>query len=185
MQITINHVSVIVKSARAKSAIFKEAGYHIGTIDSFDSEGTEEVYIGPPDDKALLLLQAPIKDGPYMNSFVKRGAGLHHIALDVENLMDFSDFMEKIGWLLHPISLKNYTEKRPIYFARPGVSVLFEVEEKPISEEKAFINEIDVPVAKGNEKYIDLMQIDSIRSTEIGCFSINIGKVKWANSDFQ
>jgi catechol 2,3-dioxygenase-like lactoylglutathione lyase family enzyme len=185
MQIAINHVSVIVKSIIEKAELFRQANYYIGPIESFDSEGTEEVYIGDPKNKALLLLQAPTKEGPYMRSFLKRGIGLHHIALDVDNLMEFVEFMDDIGWLLHPISLKNYSQKSAIYFARPGVGVLFEVEEKKIAKGNAFISGINAPAAKGYSKYIDLMKIDSIRSVEIGDFSIDIGKTKWQESHFQ
>jgi hypothetical protein len=185
LQVIISHVSVLVEDVRQAATPFKSAGYESGPYETFAAEGTEEIYIGPQDADALLLLQAPIGPGPYLKAYQKRGAGLHHIALDVENVLAFARKMGDIGWLLHPISLQNYQHKTAVFFARPGVHVLLEVNEKPRAPKPRFISQVNVPVAKGHEKYIQDLAIPGLQIAQDGIFSLRIQEHTWTADVFQ
>ena len=184
MEIRIHHVSVLVRDVREVAARLQPAGYAIGPCETFAAEGTEEIYIGPPDADALLLLQAPIGPGPYLQAYHKRGSGLHHIALDVADLLAFAHEMATIGWLLHPVSLQNYAHQRAVFFARPGVHVLLEVNEKKARAQPKFISQIHVPVAKGHEKYIADLQIPGLHVAEDGQFALHIQDHPWPVATF-
>ncbi len=184
MNAVLNHVSVLVTDVWKNAEQFRKNGYYVGEIESFDSEGTEEVYIGAIANNSKLLLQAPVKDGPYLKALNKRGVGLHHIALDVDDLLEFTSFMGKIGWLLHTSSLKNHDQKKAIYFARPGVNVLFEVKENKTSLKDNFIKTVNVPVLEGCEKFIDNMNIPAIKPVKTGGFSFGIDERTWTAAEF-
>jgi hypothetical protein len=185
MKISINHISVLVKNVKDISFKFVQKGFFVGDIDSFDSEGTEEVYIGPKDGSALLLLQAPIKVGPYMRAYQKRGIGLHHIALDVENIIEFSSFMGEIGWFLHSESLQNFRNGNAIYFVRPGVHTIFEVIERTTNNDVPFITNIKVPIDEGHERFIEKMNINNIQAVGKNEFTLEICKSIWNKNDFE
>lgn len=185
LEVIINHVSVLVGNVREAAAKLQPAGYAMRPYETFAAEGTEEIYIGPENHDALLLLQAPNGPGPYLNAYQKRGVGLHHIALDVANILDFSHDMADLGWLLHPNSLQNYQHKRAIFFARPGVHVLLEVNEKQPHPQPRFINQINVPVTKGHEKYIENLHITGLQVAQDGYFSLRIQEQIWPADLFQ
>ncbi|OHD23271.1 MAG: hypothetical protein A2Y38_24370 [Spirochaetes bacterium GWB1_59_5] len=184
MRVSVNHVSILVSDIKKISEKFKTVGCLVGEIERFESEGTEETYIGPSESCSRLLLQAPLKTGPYLAAFKKRGAGLHHIALDVDDLLEFSSFMGRIGWLLHTISLKNYSEHKAVYFARPGVDVLLEVEERNAKCTNDFISRINVPVDYGKEGYIQKLGVPGLYPAENRLFSIIIHDTEWSMKDF-
>ncbi len=185
MKISINHISVLVKNVKDISLKFSNKGYFVGDIESFDFEGTEEVYIGPKDGSSLLLLQSPVKAGPYLRAYQKRGIGLHHIALDVENIIKFASFMGEIGWFLHSESLKNFRNGNAIYFVRPGVHTIFEVIEKTSNNKLPFISNIKIPIDEGHEKYIEKMNINHIQAVGKNEFTLEIDKSIWNKNDFE
>ncbi|HAP42589.1 MAG: hypothetical protein A2087_11260 [Spirochaetes bacterium GWD1_61_31] len=179
VEVAINHVSVLVHDVRAAAAPFVQAGHAVGEFEAFEAEGTDEVYLGPPDSGARLLLQAPHGPGPYLRAYQKRGAGLHHIALDVSDLPAFAARMGEIGWLLHPVSLLNFQKQRPVFFARPGVPVLLEVAQQAPVAAEAFINRVLVPVVAGNERFITDLNLPALQAVSSGGFSIRIGSTAW------
>ena len=119
----------------------QKAGYEMGPVEDFPSEGTREVYVGPPGGEGLLLLMEAIGPGPYWNAMEKRGPGLHHIAINVASADVFVVDLAGSGWLLHPTSLHTWAHQKVIYLARPGLRVLIEVQqagEGPIAGSPSF-----------------------------------------------
>jgi len=157
----LNHVAFLVESIEAfiEHKAFPEE--LIGSIEEFPSEGTRELYIGSNKQMGRLLLMQAIGEGPYKTALEKRGAGIHHIAINVENIDSFVDSLIGSGWLLHPISLKFYNDDRQVYLCRPGVSVIIEVmERKEQPVDNYFIGRVEFPFS--SEKLIKSLRCDRI-----------------------
>lgn len=127
---TLNHVALLVEKIEPILAkkLFDPA--LVGRIESFESEGTREVYIGAENQSGKVLLMEPIAEGPYQKALKKRGPGLHHIALDVDDVTLFCRELAGSGWYLHPKSLDFFQHEGFVFLARPGGPTLIEVQKK-------------------------------------------------------
>lgn len=175
MKICINHIALLLPSLENVIKILRKDGVEVDDSQRFTAEGTEESYAGSDDLLARLLLMTPIGPGPYERALKKRGAGLHHIAFDVDDMGEFIHKMSSIGWLLHPSSLERYKSGFAIYFARPGVNTLIEVENRELEDADYFIKKIHIPVEPGKEKYISEFSLDNLIPTADKGFSFEIG----------
>lgn len=94
-------------------------------IEEFPGEGTRELYLPPDPGGARLLLLEPCGEGPYRRALGKRGPGLHHVALEVPDVLAFA--IASPGWLAVPASLEGWRRQGTLWLARPGVGTLLEV----------------------------------------------------------
>ena len=142
----LNHVALLVTNIESfvrENSLLSEPH---GQIDEFPSEGTRELYLGKESQIGRLLLMQAIGEGPYRDAYERRGAGLHHIAIDVPKVDDFVGELSGSGWFLHPRSLWFYDDNRQVFLSRPGVPVLIEVQERPTaSTEDPFIDRVEFP----------------------------------------
>lgn len=127
--IPFNHIAIMVRSLDRASAMLSKYDCEIGAQQTWDSEGTAEIYVGSEGAASRLLLIEPIKSGPYARALEKRGPGIHHLALTVINIESFVDELSGSGWYLHPSSLKLLKTSQTIYLTRPGVRMLIEVQQ--------------------------------------------------------
>lgn len=142
----LNHVALLVNNIESFVQENHLSSESSGQIDEFPSEGTRELYLGKDSQLGRLLLMQAIGDGPYKDAYERRGAGLHHIAIDVPKVDDFVGELSGSGWLLHPRSLWFYDDNRQVFLSRPGVSVLIEVQERSMdSTEDPFIDRVEFP----------------------------------------
>ncbi len=174
MKTCVNHIAILLPSLENAIKRLRKDSLAVEDSEKFASEGTGESYAGAEEFHARLLLMTPIGPGPYERAFKKRGAGLHHIAIDVDDMDAFIHKMSSIGWLLHPSSLDRYKSGLAVYFARPGVNTLIEVENKKIEDAKDFIGTIRIPVEYGNEKYIHGLSLSNLIPTTDKDFSFEI-----------
>lgn len=130
-----NHVAVLVPSVRKAADFLKQFNFQIGKEQIWDGEGTKEIYIERDKGNSLLLME-PVKPGAYQRAIEKRGPGLHHIAVDVQNLESFIETLSSSGWLLHPMSVKTMKNSQTAYLARPGFPALIEVQEREKLDER-------------------------------------------------
>ena len=146
MKSSLNHVAFLVRSIEESVESESIKSDACGEIEEFPSEGTRELYLGKGHDMGRLLLMQAIGDGPYKSALEKRGPGLHHIAIDVEDIDSFVDQLAGSGWSLHPKSLIFYKENKMIFLCRPGTPVLIEINERKLFEEDSFyIEHIEFP----------------------------------------
>lgn len=82
IQIQPSHVAILVPSVSRAAEYLKKFDFQIGPEEIWDGEGTKEIYIEREKQNSLLLME-PIKAGAYQKALEKRGAGLHHLAIDV------------------------------------------------------------------------------------------------------
>lgn len=166
MLASLSHVAVLVPSAKAASVVCENAGYELGLVEDFPSEGTREIYIGPTTQAGLLLLMEAIGPGPYRKALEKRGAGLHHIAVNVDSIDDYVANLAGTGWLLHPASLHTLEHRKTVYLARPGLRVLIEVQERSESSpsgSKVFISEVFVEGMSEHQRLLDALKVPGLR----------------------
>ncbi len=142
----LNHVALLVTNIESfvrENSLLSESH---GQIDEFPSEGTRELYLGRESQIGRLLLMQAIGEGPYRDAYERRGAGLHHIAIDVPKIDDFVGGLSGSGWFLHPRSLWLYDDNRQVFLSRPGVPVLIEVQERSgDATEDSFIDGVEFP----------------------------------------
>lgn len=117
-----------------------------GEIETFEAEGTRELYCGSDSASARVLLMQAIGPGPYARARAKRGAGLHHLAICVDDVVAFASRLEGTGWLLHPRSLEFYTQRAPIWLCRPGFPCLIEVLESQAPGGDPIVSSVELAV---------------------------------------
>lgn len=151
MRSVLNHIAILTNSI--EEILDKNSHLNIsGEIEEFPSEGTRELYLGKENQMGRLLLMQAIGDGPYKKALDKRGAGLHHIAIDVTNIDEFVSQLGGSGWMLHSKSLKFYNEQKLVFLCRSGTPTLIEVQErKELVTENFFIDRFEFPF---NSKYL-------------------------------
>ena len=121
-QTKINHVALLVPSAVQAASVLSTKGLFANPAEIFESEGTREIYIGKSGQMGRILLLEPISEGPYRNSVLKRGYGLHHIAIDVDELDAYIAETASSGWQLH---VKSPQIGQWLY--KPGIPFLVEL----------------------------------------------------------
>lgn len=137
-----SHVAILVPSVRKAADYLQQFGFQVGKEEVWDGEGTKEIYVERDKGNSLLLMQ-PVKPGVYQRALEKRGPGLHHFAIDVQNLEIYIESLAGSGWLLHPMSVKTMKQSQTAYLARPGFPGLIEVQErKEFTERPIFIKEV-------------------------------------------
>lgn len=166
MSPSLNHVAVLVRSVAVAASVCEQAGYALGPVEDFPSEGTRELYVGPSGDLGRLLLMEAVGPGPYRRALEKRGSGLHHVAVDVDSIDDYVASLNGTGWLLHPRSLHTLAHLQTIYLARPGLHALIEVAERDKQSQVAtasFITEVAIEGAREHEALLNALGVSGLR----------------------
>lgn len=161
----INHIALLVPSVEKAAEVARQAGLPVGPTEEFEGEGTREVYVGDPNHSTLLLFIEPFREGPYSRALVKRGPGLHHIAIDVLDVESFADGLSDTGWLLHPRSLYTIKETQTLWLARPSMPMLIEVQQrKKIETKPLFIQHMTMGLDRENLRLLEALGVNQITS---------------------
>lgn len=167
MQPVLSHVAVLVRAAKRAAEYGQQSGYELGPVEDFPSEGTREIYVGPPGDAGLLLLMEAIGPGPYQRAMEKRGPGLHHIAVNVDSIEDYVADLAGSGWFLHPASLHTLAHRKTVYLARPGLHALIEVQQPggpgPSPSTVRFVSEVHVEGDPEGQQLLDALRVPGLR----------------------
>jgi hypothetical protein len=164
----LDHVALLVVSIEAA---LKRMGLSADPsgIEEFPGEGTRELYVGDDDTPARLLLMQPIGPGPYERALRKRGEGLHHIAVCVEDLTAFVESMSGTGWLLHPQSLLTLKRFKQVWLCRPGVHTLVEVSKgNPTYRGAPVVTRVGVSVGAGLAGLVSALSIKAVSAVDNG-----------------
>jgi len=159
-EIGLSHIAILVPSVRKAADFLLQFNFEIGDEESFDE--TKEIYVQGNEKNSLLLME-PKGPGSYKDALIKRGPGLHHLAIDVLNLEDFLNSLSGSGWLLHLNSLNSIKNYRTAYLARPGFPALIEVQEKKkMMGGENFVEGISIKFKPELEKLLKPVGIDHI-----------------------
>ncbi len=131
----------------ASAAYLTALGIQCDKPETFDSEGTKEIYVGTYEkQEGLLLLVEAISEGPYNRAMKKRGPSLHHIAIDVLNVDELARDAQNLGWQLHPISETTIPKKKTAWLYAKGVPTLIEVHQQTLTPKPSKISRIELPM---------------------------------------
>jgi hypothetical protein len=148
MKAILNHVALLTASVQASAEYLKALGHEIGPEEDFPGGGTKEIYVGNVgEERGLLLLMEPTREGSYQRALNKRGPGLHHIAIDVPELKTFITSLSGTGWFLLPKSIHTVETQKTAWLARPGFPALIELQERQdmALRTKSFISKLEIP----------------------------------------
>lgn len=152
MKSSLSHVALLVSSVEASAKYLNSIGIETGEPETFESEGTKEIYVGSyASESGLLLLLEPISEGPYARAMKKRGPGLHHIAIDVLNLTEAVREAQTIGWKLHSASAETM-KYGTAWLYLEGVPTLIEVhQKKQFSTKPQKVSKVELPLRAEHE----------------------------------
>ena len=144
---SFSHVALLVSSVEASAKILNTHKIETGEPETFEAEGTKEIYVGSYNThRGLLLLLEAIAEGPYKRAYLKRGPSLHHIAIDVLNVESFIVKAQRAGWKLHPISAQSILNKT-VWLYLEGIATLIEVNQKnELSEKATRVSKVELPI---------------------------------------
>ena len=187
MKVEFDHVGILVSDVAHALNSLQPHNWIIGDIAAFPSEGTKEVYIGPISSSGRLLLIEPIGEGPYKDALARRGLGLHHIAINVDDAMAFTDHISGSGWYLHPQSLRTFKQYKTLWLARPGVPMLVEIVQRKLTsktKKSSFIKRIDVPLPKSKPLLTRAIGLEHLQSSSEQAVFITIDDERKKLEDF-
>ena len=91
----IDHIAVAVKNINNSTDIFTLLGMNCQDVEHIGSEKVNVVKINPESHDHTIELLEPSDDSSLIKSFLnKRGQGLHHIALEVDNIYNAIEYLE-------------------------------------------------------------------------------------------
>ena len=91
----IDHVAVAVNSLKESKNIFTLLGMNIGHTENVATENIDVLKIYPESDDHIIELLEPTSANSSVQGFLnKRDQGLHHIALEVDNIYNAIKYLE-------------------------------------------------------------------------------------------
>jgi methylmalonyl-CoA epimerase len=93
---TIDHLGIAVKSLAEAKKFYRAMGFDIGHEEVVEHEKVRVAMV-PAGDSRIELLEATSDDSAVARFITKRGEGLHHVAISVEDLQATIDALKKTG----------------------------------------------------------------------------------------
>jgi methylmalonyl-CoA epimerase len=93
---TIDHLGIAVKSLAAARAFYEKLGLKVVGEEVVEHEKVRIAML-PVGESRLELLEATAADSPVARFIAKRGEGLHHVALEVDNLAEVVERLKAAG----------------------------------------------------------------------------------------
>ena len=91
----IDHVALAVNSLKESKNIFTLLGMNIGDTENVATENVDVLKIYPESDDHTIELLEPTSANSSVQGFLnKRDQGLHHIALEVDNIYNAIEYLE-------------------------------------------------------------------------------------------
>lgn len=96
MSYSIDHLGIAVKSLAQARKFYENLGLEIHGEESIETEKVKVAMV-PCGESRIELLEATSDDSPVAKFITKRGEGLHHVALHVDNLEETVDRLKNAG----------------------------------------------------------------------------------------
>jgi methylmalonyl-CoA/ethylmalonyl-CoA epimerase len=115
----IEHIGIAVKSLSESNELFKKL-FNVPhyKIEEVESEGVKTSFfqVGP---NKIELLEATTPDSPIAKFIDKKGEGMHHIAIDVDDILAEMKRLEGEGFVLLNKEPKKGADNKLICFLHP------------------------------------------------------------------
>lgn len=99
-RLRIAHIGIAVKDAEAALKLYKEVlGLEPAHIETVESQKVKTVHI-PIGDSSIELLESTSPEGVVAKFIEKRGEGIHHIAIEVDDINAALEEMKAMGFQL-------------------------------------------------------------------------------------
>ena len=100
MSLRIAHIGIAVKDAEAALKLYREVlGLEPSSIETVESQKVKTVHL-PIGDSSIELLESTSPDGVVAKFIEKRGEGIHHIAIEVDDIEAALTQMKAAGFQL-------------------------------------------------------------------------------------
>jgi len=136
MKVTLDHVGIAVADLREALAFYRDAlGLEIETPEEVASQRVRAHFI-PAGEAALELLEATADDSPIAKYVAKRGPGLHHITLRVDDIRAALAQLKAKGVKLIDADPREGAHGSLVAFIHPSSAhgVLVELKQGPITD---------------------------------------------------
>ncbi len=144
MKAVLDHVGIAVKDLAAALAFYRDAlGLHVEAPEDVESQRVRAHFI-PAGQSALELLEATAPDSAIAKYVEKRGAGLHHITLRVDDIRAALDHLKAKGVRLVDEQPRPGAEGALVAFIHPSSAhgVLVELKEVVGSQQSAVASQV-------------------------------------------
>lgn len=81
----VNHIGIAVKDLDVAIEFYKKLGLEVEAIETVESQNVKVAFI-PIGEIRIELLEATTEDSPIAKFIEKRGEGIHHIALEADEI---------------------------------------------------------------------------------------------------
>ncbi len=128
---SVNHIGIAVRDLNKAIGFYKKLGLEVEGIEIFESQKVRVAFI-PVGDVRIELLEATSDESAIAKFIEKKGEGIHHIALDTENLTSALTRSESEGIHLIDRTPRSGAHNTRIAFLHPKSTngVLLELCEK-------------------------------------------------------
>jgi methylmalonyl-CoA epimerase len=139
MKATLDHVGIAVKDLDAALAFYRDAlGLHVDVPEEVASQRVRAHFV-PVGEPSLELLEATASDSAIAKYVEKRGPGLHHITLRVDDIAAALDQLKARGVRLVDEQPRPGAEGALVAFIHPSAAhgVLVELKQSPVSSRQS------------------------------------------------
>ncbi len=97
MNATLDHIGIAVRDLETALAFYRDAlGLEVGEVEEVPSQRVKAPFL-PVGETALELLEATSADSPIARSIDRRGPGVHHITLKVDDIRQALEHLRTRG----------------------------------------------------------------------------------------
>lgn len=131
----IDHLGIAVRSIDQARKLYESLGLHIVHEETIEQEHVRTALI-PAGDTRIELLEPTTPDSPVGKFLAKRGEGLHHIALHVEDISGTLETLKAQGARLISEEIQIGAGGHLYFFVHPSSAggVLLEICQDPIAD---------------------------------------------------
>ena len=116
----IDHIGIAVKSLAAAVKVYEETiGLKVSGYETVEDQGVNLAMI-PVGDSRLELLEPIQADSPIGKFLAKRGEGIHHIAVSVDNIEEALERFKAAGARLIDLTPRRGAHNTKIAFIHPA-----------------------------------------------------------------
>jgi methylmalonyl-CoA/ethylmalonyl-CoA epimerase len=131
----IDHLGIAVKSIASAREFYESLGLHVAQEEIVEHEKVRVAMV-PVDESRIELLEPTSDDSPVSRFLAKRGEGLHHVALHVDDISATLESLKAKGVRLISDELQIGAGGHLYFFVHPSSAggVLLEICQDPIAD---------------------------------------------------